>query len=286
MRLRQLLLAFAVTTAAHAEPSAERLASAQPRAQRLTSAHREDAAVIEGIVKPSRYVVIKSPLVATVDRVLAAESQQVREGELLVQLDARVQDAVTARARVEADADAELRRTEAALAEVALALDSTRQMHTKKAATDWELHKAQLQHDQAQAARDAAAEVARAADATLVLEERRLDEYTLRAPFDGHVIRIEAREGSTVSEEQPVLAFAQLDPLEAELHLPAELYNSMQVGQTVELEAGAPVSRMVTARCKTREPMIDSASRTFRCVFVIENAEAALPAGFAVEWSR
>lgn len=210
---------------------------------------------VEGIVKPARQVVLKAPLVAKVKEILVDEAQQVEQGTLLVQLDDAVQAAMVAHA-------------EAAQKLADLALQSTRDIHRSHAATDFELRRAELEAEQAAA--------------TLRLEQARLAQYRVEAPFRGHVVRIQAREGATVGEDDAVLVFAELDPLEAEFHLPAACYRDLRVGQAYELAAGPPVNDTLTATCKTIEPLLDPASATFRCVFTIENAETQLPAGFAV----
>lgn len=218
----------------------------------------DEGPLIEGIVKPARQVVLKSSVVARVQRVSVEEAQRLEAGEPLVQLDAAVQEAV-------------VRHAEAGKRQADLVLESVRKMESSRAATPLEVLRAQLDAEQAAA--------------TLALERERLSQYTLRAPFAGYVLRLQAREGSSVTEEDPVATFAELDALVAEFQLPADWYDAIAVGGRYSFEAGPPVNSTITGQCQTREPAIDPASQTFRCVFRIDNREAHLPAGFRVRWT-
>lgn len=221
------------------------------------AATRVERDEIQGLVRPNRQVTLNPSLVAKVQEIFADESQAVKAGTLLVQLDAAVQEAVVAHA-------------EAAWQQAKLVLESTRHMHTAAAATNFEARRAELEAEQAAA--------------TLRLERERLALYALKAPFDGTVLRILAREGSTVGEDKEVIAFAELDPLIAEFQLPASMWREIAVGAPYRLYAGAPVESEITAYCQTRDPAIDPASGTFRCVLRIENPAAKLPSGFPISW--
>ena len=74
-----------------------------------------------------------------------------------------------------------------------------------------------------------------------------------------------------------------LHPLRARIQLPIELYGRLRVGETYRLEPDFVISReKIPARLISLDPVIDSASRTFRCLFEIDNPEETLPAGFVV----
>ena len=96
------------------------------------------------------------------------------------------------------------------------------------------------------------------------------------------VIERNAEPGATLTQTDPVLAVAALDPLEAHINLPVRVYDSLQVGAVYQLKAGDPISATVPARLKHVYRIIDTASETVRCVFTIENPDAKLIAGFPV----
>jgi len=146
-----------------------------------------------------------------------------------------------------------------------------------------EVRRAQLRRDIARVAVKSAREKHRVAEAELQLEMRRLDRFRLTAPWDGIVRKVPAEVGATLTRRDPVVQLVCLDELEAEIYLPAELHGRLEVGRTYRLRASAPVGRAVQGELTFADPVIDPGSQSFRCVFTVDNADGALPAGFAVE---
>ncbi|MEX1019523.1 MAG: PfkB family carbohydrate kinase, partial [Litorilinea sp.] len=104
----------------------------------------------------------------------------------------------------------------------------------------------------------------------------------IEAPFDATVHRIEAAPGSLLSPEQPILSLVALDPLHAVVWVPIDRFGELEDGRQYRLAAAAPVNRTLAGTLITIDPVLDSASREFRCVFEIDNPDASLPAGFTV----
>jgi len=161
-------------------------------------------------------------------------------------------------------------------------LQSTREAFESGAAEQWEVRRARVQRELAQVAVEAAKEASAVAEAELKLERRKLERYTLRAPWAGYVARIGVDPGATVTGDSGVLQLIDLRALKAEFHLPVELYDKINTGQRYRLAAEPPVNRRLEAECTLVTRMIDPASETFRCVMRIDNADGKLPAGFAV----
>ena len=240
------------------------------------------ASSFDGFVVPSKQVILNAPLDAILKDVLVEENEPIKEGQLVAHMDDRLQLVVVEAAKIRSEAEAEISRMEYARDEAEILWGRAKETFEKEAASDWEVRRAKLQLDQANAAVEAGLEQREMSLVELKLRKEELEQYKILAPFDGRVIRIEAETGATLTRNDPVIALAALDPLEAEIHLAAEAYGRLQVGTNYALEAGEPVNREISAKLKTIDPIIDSASQTFRCVFVIENSNTELPAGFAV----
>ena len=73
-----------------------------------------------------------------------------------------------------------------------------------------------------------------------------------------------------------------MSSLEVELHLPLVLYGKLRIGEDYPLLADEPVGSELTGRLRHTASIIDSATKTSRCVFIIDNHDGGLPAGFAV----
>ncbi len=238
---------------------------------------------LTGIARPSHQVTLTAPLDGVLDEILVSEGDDVTAGQTVARMDDGIQRAAVEVARLRAESTGEMRQAELSLAEAQILVDRYTQAYEKDAASDWEVRRAELQRDQAAARRDGLREQRQQARANLALELARLERHRINVPFDGRVVREAAEPGATLARGDSVLIIIALDPLEAELHLPAALYGQLQSGDKVTLEAGEPVNRDLTATVKITDPVIDPASRTFRCMFTIDNADKQMPAGFTVQ---
>ena len=189
--------------------------------------------------------------------------------------------------RLRARSRAEIDRATVDLEEAEEQLCRIAKVFQDGATADFELRRAEIAVRRAKALRQEALEKQALAQINLELEERRLARYRIVAPFDGTVVRIDAEEGAMLTVEHPVLLLVDLDTLQAQVNLPASSYGQLTVGDLFPFNAEGPVRGQLMGRLTTVDPIIDTASQTFRCVFAIENTRAPLPAGFAVhlDWS-
>jgi RND family efflux transporter MFP subunit len=240
------------------------------------------SAEMRGIVAPSQQVMITAPLDGRVQQVIAEEGQVVEADALLAEMDASIQRIVVEAAELQAEAAGEMKRAELLAAEARIMHERMVRAAENDAASEWEVRRTQLQRKQAEAQLQALRERRAMDQATLRLEQERLDRHHLRAPFAGRIVRVRVEDGATVAAGDPIVSLIHLDPLEAQISLPARMYGQLEVGRTYQLLAGEPVNRQLDARLTTVDPIIDSASRTFRCVFEIDNPDDRMPAGFTV----
>ncbi len=254
-------------------------ATAQPGLQPAAPAPSAD---LRGIVAPSQQVMVTAPLDGRVDQVMVEEGQVVDADALLARMDASIQQIVVEAARLQAEATGEMKRAELLAEEARIMHERMVRAAENDAASEWEVRRTQLQRRQAEAQLQALRERRAMDRATLRLEQERLDRHALRAPFAGRIVRVRVEDGATVAAGDPIVSLIHLDPLEAQISLPAAMYGQLEVGRTYQLRAGEPVNRQLEARLKTIDPIIDSASRTFRCVFEIDNPDDQMPAGFTV----
>lgn len=235
------------------------------------------------VVRPGRDVTLAAPLDGRLARILVEEGDTVERGDTIAQMDDRVAQAAVARARVEAAATAGVTRARCELELAQRQLSRLEASAARNAATVSELDEARTAVARTEAALDEATERVNIAKARLSLEEARLEEHAIRAPFDGVVVRIDAEDGAALNLAEPILRIVTLDHLEADLHLPAELIGATRPGQPITLVANRPFdTTRLRATVAAAEPIIDAGSDTFRCRVRIDNPEATLPAGFIV----
>jgi len=237
---------------------------------------------LRGLVRPSKQVKLNAPLDGRVETISVVEGQHVEAGAELARMDDAIQKAVVAAARMRAADDAQIRRQKLLLEEADIQLERMVELEKTGAAQEWELRRQRLQRDANAAALDAAKNEKQLAEQNVRLEEAKLERYSILAPFDGMVVRIDTEAGASLTNRDTILTFFQMDPLEAVLFLPVELYGKLKPGRDYTFIAEEPVNTELTGKLKTIEPVVDAASRTFRCIFTIENPEKKLPAGFTV----
>ena len=228
---------------------------------------------LRGLVQPGRRVTIGAPMGTQVKTVKAEEGDRVKKGDLLAEYDYEMQKVVVALGKLD------IKREDMRLGESEIQLEKMREALEADAVQEWEVRRKKLQRDGSQVA-------LKRAERNLDLEQARLDRYYVRAPFDGYIHRIKLDVGAALRQGDPIMSLVSLDPLEAELHLPIELYSRMETGQQYELRAEQAIvprlEKPLIGTVKMVDPLIDSASQTFRCVFEIPNPEHKLPAGFPV----
>ena len=216
--------------------------------------------------------------------VLVKDGEHVETGQILAVMDNRIARAAVHAARAAADRTAEIEHSKHALALARSLFARQSVLQDAQAGAEFELDQARAQRDQAEATLAAALETQLQAKRNLELEELRLESHSIRAPFDGLIVRINATVGTTLTPSDKLLTIVCLDSLEAEMYLPLQLFGELQAGKSYRLWAFAPVNRSVQARLTHVSPMIDPASKTFRCVFTIDNRDHHLPAGFGVRF--
>ncbi|MCA9048560.1 MAG: efflux RND transporter periplasmic adaptor subunit [Planctomycetaceae bacterium] len=234
-----------------------------------------------GIVRPSQAADLPSLVPGVIRRVHVFEGQFVRHGSPLATLDDRIPRARLQAAIVEANLTGALQRAETELRMAESRLQRLQQATALGAGASFEIEEAVAVRDQAQAAVHQQRDLLKAAAANRDLAEAQLAMYTITAPFDGVVTEIHRSEG-VVDVVQPVISIANMSVLETELHLPAALYGTVRIQQSVQLDASEPVSQQVPATVVSVSPVINSASNTFRCLLRIDNAATSLPGGFTV----
>lgn len=234
----------------------------------------------QGLVQPIKQVTIIAPLDGILREVKVEEGQSVQAGQLLAQLDDALQVLMVEGARLRAEDQSDLKRASIALEDATLQHEQAMDLHRKGAASDFEVRQKKLQRDMAGAAVEAAQAQLVLAASNLRLEQEKLTRYRLTAPFAGRVFRLNAEQGATVTHDNQLMLLLALHKLQAQLYLPDTMYGQLEVGKSYRLLADEPVKRELTGRLTNIDRMIDTASRTFRCTFEIDNADEALPGGF------
>jgi membrane fusion protein (multidrug efflux system) len=222
-------------------------------------------------------VAIRAATDGRVVSVGAGEGAAVRKGALLVQLDDREQRARVALAARAAGSSADAQAAAVRLKEAQARLGGTQAAAAKGAATDWELRQAQAAVSQAGLETKAAQDRRGVEGQRLSLERVMLENYVIRAPFDGRVTRMGARPGMSVRKGDVLATVANLGTLRGETFVPIARYADLKLGATYGVQFAAPFSRVLQARLSYIDPVIEGGQ--VRAVFQLANTGEALPSG-------
>lgn len=240
--------------------------------------------ILPGIVQPARDVQMAFPLDGILRKIEVSAGDSVEPNQPLAALDCRVPEAAVAAAEAEVRKKAGL---ESAQHDIDLAqsyLTRLQKSGARGATTEASIDEARTRLKKARTVHAAELERRDQAELNLKLEQARLAQHRLKAPFAARVTQVIAEEGAAVGSRDPVLRLVCLELLEVELHLPSRVYGRLKLGREVSLHSS--LGGVLKGKLRHVDPIIDAAMDTFRCVFEIANPGEKLPAGFAVTLRR
>jgi RND family efflux transporter MFP subunit len=233
---------------------------------------------LDCLIQPSQTVQVGTASSGVVEAVRAERGDLVRKGQVLVQLDSRVERAALAMAREKADQLGEMKATkgasELAQRELQRAADLVKDNFVSK--TYYDRQRAEL--EVASGRGQQAEERRRLAERELQLAAAQLAQRTVSSPIDGVVVERLVSPGEYV-EQKPVLRIAQVDPLRVDVLVPAAAFGQVSLGSRAQVvpELLAREKRQATVIGIDR--VIDAASNTFRVRLELPNPGNKLPPG-------
>jgi membrane fusion protein (multidrug efflux system) len=205
-----------------------------------------------GTVRAREAVTITTKVAGIVTAVRFQEGQRVREGDVLMELDA-------------AALRAELDQTRASL-------DNARQQFARARA---------LPAGQAvsQARVDELDSLARAAEGRLRQTQARIEELRLSAPFSGRVGLRQVSPGALIQPGTPVTTLDDIGRVRVEFSVPEVHFARVRPGARVIARSNAYGQRRFEGRVALIDTRIDTATRTVRLISEFENSDEALKPG-------
>jgi len=207
-----------------------------------------------------------------VEAVLVDIGDAVKKGQDLVRLDPEL-------FRLDvAQREAELAAALAAMEEARLHYERMRKLWEKPAGEDPSISR--RQYDDSVTRRDAASARVKQAEAALGYARQRLDETTIRAPFDGAVTRrfVDPGEPVTSMPVTPLVEVQETGVLELDFALPQELLGQVRPGTPVTYEADGIIGTGVGA-VSVVFPALEESTRSVTCRMLVDNANGRLRPG-------
>lgn len=230
------------------------------------------------LLTPAAEAEVGSPVVGILDQVLVDRGDSVKKGQVIARLLDHVERASVSAAsqRFENRADVaaakaayEFAQSKAQRAEELLAQNFISSQARDQAVS--EARVAAMRYAQAQEQRVVARE-------DLAVARAQLDQRSITAPFSGVVVERYLQAGARI-EDKPVIKLVQLDPLHAEVVLPASRFGSLKTGQSAQLSPELLGASPVRAKISRVDAVVDAASNTFRVRLTLPNPGNRIPSG-------
>ncbi len=240
---------------------------------------------VSGIVEPRHDVLLAAPVPGIIAAIPHREGARVAAGEVLVELDARLEDLEVARRKLVLEDEAEITAARARAALLEKDLEATRRLfETTRSVSREELDRKELEH------RLASLEVIRLEQAKHRerIEHQMAEEQRARrrivAPFDGVVVELLHDLGETVQPHQPVIRMVDDATAYLAVHLEAAEAASVREGDPARLRLGVagPIDRM--GEVDLVSPVVDPASGLRRIRIRFENRDPRIEPGTVGTW--
>ena len=219
---------------------------------KVVSEPMPQAIMTVGSLRSDESVTIRPEVAGRVAAIGFREGQRIGKGELLVRLDASVNQAEVQQAR----ANLKLARSK------------------YERAVD--LAKSNFISGQA---RDEAENNLRVAEAALALVEARLAKTEIKAPFSGVIGLRSISVGDYVKEGADLVNLESIDLLKVDFRLPEVHMRQVQAGQTLEVMLDALPGKTFEGRVLAVNPLVDAAGRAIVVRAQVKNSDASLRPG-------
>ena len=257
------------------------LSAALPAALLACSAFAASDAGFECLLEPAQLVEIRPSVDGIIAHVGAQRGDLIRRGQPLLELQSAAEraavDSARYRSKMEGQIASARNRIDYATKKLERLVDLQRDNFSTPQARD----EAEAEKRLAESELQSATEVR----ALAVIElQRALEQLALRsvsAPFSGVVVERLLNPGDLAesgSGRKPALKVAQIDPMRADVALPAALFGQVRVGTRASVVAAVGGARFV-GTVRNVDRVIDAASSTFVARLELPNAQGAIPGG-------
>jgi RND family efflux transporter MFP subunit len=117
------------------------------------------------------------------------------------------------------------------------------------------------------------------------LAEKKVNDASIRAPFNGAVKERKVNLGEYLKVQSPVLVLVRMDQLRARLEVPEKWAGTVHTGATVDVRVDAYPKEVFHGKLVRINPSVNPESRSFEVEAMIPNPEGKLKPGFFVQGS-
>ena len=233
---------------------------------------------IEGFTQPFRKIDLSSDETGAIATLEVREGDRVEAGDVVANLDSRVQDIQLQIAKKLASSTSQRSAAAKSLTKRRAISERLAQMHAQGHASESEIIRADLELSIAESKYNTAVEEAGIREIEVERAAVQLERRTITAPFNGQIAKIHSREGEFLSPLHPeICTIVQTDKLLATFNVTSDQAAQFTVGQSYELrlENGGTISAAVYIVGVETDPQ----SGTVEVKLVIDNSDFRIRSG-------
>jgi RND family efflux transporter MFP subunit len=238
------------------------------------------------MIEPHSVADVSTREEGVLEKILVKRGDIVSRGQVVAQLESGLErlalELATARAAMtgevesrQAKLDYALRqrhRVDELIADSVISLNEKDKADTEVRLAETELQLAKDNHRLMQIEREQAA--------------HQLELRSIRSPVDGVIVEILLVPGESVEDRaREIMTIAEVDPLNVEVILPANLFGSVGVGTTADVTPLMPSGEVRRAEVAVVDRTIDAASDTFGVQLQLDNKDYVIPGGIRCDIS-
>ena len=230
------------------------------------------------LIEPHAIVDVSTREEGILEQILVDRGDFVEQGQVLVQLDADVEQASVELALARTQMQAELQERKESKAFAARELARIDELLSKKAISFTEKDRARTEAVQAGLQLRQTEQREKIAKLEWDRAKKFLSRRTIRSLITGVVVDRVLSLGESV-ENQTIMRLAAIDPLNVEVIIPVEHYGMIKTGMRAQVTPRFPGARVHEAKVKVVDPVVDSASDTFGVRLELPNPALQIPGG-------
>jgi len=232
------------------------------------------------VLKPYMEVSVGPPVEGIIQAVHVDRGDWITKGQVIVTLEASVEEATVALAKAKADAEATIKSTQAKMAFSARKLERAMELYKSNSIAKHEVDEAQTEKILAEMAHLEAVENKRVAELEWQRATASLDLHSIHSPLTGVVVERFLSPGE-LARQTPILKLAQINPLRVEVFAPLHWLGKLKTGMKADVRLEGSPQTTYSAKVTVVNRVVDSASGTFGVRLEMPNPNNALPAGLA-----
>lgn len=205
------------------------------------------------VIKPSDEVTFSSETAAVVSDVLVKEGSAFQSGDVLLQLDCRVQQA-------------ELKKALAQQTETSMAQKAAKKLQAYGSLSEFEVTKANVDAESANADVDKLRAI--------------VDKCTITAPFNGSVAAVMVHSHEGVKAGDPLLKIVNTENLQLELQVPSIWLSWLHVGSMFKVNIHE-TNKTISAKVTKINPQIEPVSQSVNIIATVDPKDPTLLPGMS-----